>query len=719
MPDPYSTNPLSYAFWADQPAGSPGGYDALQARRKIAETLLGKRSPFPKTLGEGLTYAGERIADVAMNRDLMNREAADEARQAKDRENFVKGMREASGLAEADTGTPADQTATAPNPVRDQIAAVMTPPPQVPADQGRIPLPPPRPVYDRNRQIAELQANPALQNRILTIAKGEVGDNPQEQQIIAETIMNRAAARDQPLAQVTRQYTGPGSGGYYPASTFGRGAAPLDILSPVLRGSDAGGQTLGFSPTGNASAGVASRGVASGRYSAAGQPPGSAETYVQQERPDQLARLAATRLEGGGGGSPPTMTDIPSAPPGAATAADAAQTAALAATGGRVTDIPSAPPPTVVAQAGAQPPTPQTPTPPASRYGTPLGPFDPRAPEPAPPSAGGVQQAIPNDVLPRPPILRPAGEKEIQALAIAKSSRDTQTRDQYATLAGAYAAQRQAAFDREMTVWNAKKSTIEAIALQKSQAAIAQQSPEAQRRLADLNIAAAEKENDRRLGGSDKEAKDSLGPLYEKVRPVLTAGRTLEQAKAMADKMFTGVGSVNAQAAARYISALPGGDAVVKYFTGKDVTSGQLFEAYMRQMLAPARAIVAGNNNQSNVELETALTSIGAQRNLELGTIKGLLNHAKAMNFDVLHNFQREKSSYSIGKPTDEYVQNRRTTLDTRYPTDLEEHLPDRIVNDLRNNYGMDKQRAIDQFDRQMHAPGLAAKVIEKYRIGQ
>jgi hypothetical protein len=35
MSDPYSTNPLSYAFWANQPTG-PGGYDALQARRKIA-----------------------------------------------------------------------------------------------------------------------------------------------------------------------------------------------------------------------------------------------------------------------------------------------------------------------------------------------------------------------------------------------------------------------------------------------------------------------------------------------------------------------------------------------------------------------------------------------------------------------------------------------------------------------------------------------------------
>jgi hypothetical protein len=139
----------------------------------------------------------------------------------------------------------------------------------------------------------------------------------------------------------------------------------------------------------------------------------------------------------------------------------------------------------------------------------------------------------------------------------------------------------------------------------------------------------------------------------------------------------------------------------------------------MRQMLAPARAIVAGNNNQSNVELETALSSIGAQRNLELGTIKGLLDHAKDMNFDVLHNFQREKSSYSIGKPTDDYVQNRRTTLDTRYPTDLEEHIPDSKIEKFRELYAKNPQRAVDGFDKAMHAPGLAAKVIEKYGIGQ
>jgi hypothetical protein len=716
MPDQYAANPLSYAFWADQPAGSPGGYDALQARRKIAETLLGKRSPFPKTLGEGLTYAGERIADVAMNRDLMNREAADEARQEAEKNLFIQGARRASGLAEADTGMPTDQTAAAPNPVRDQIAAVMTPPPQAPADQGRIPLPPPRPVYDRNRQIAELQANPALQNRILTIAKGEVGDNPQEQQIIAETIMNRAAARDQPLAQVTRQYTGPGSGGYYPASTFGRGAAPLDSLSPVLRGSDAGGQTLGFSPTGNASAGVASRGVASGRYSAAGQPPGSAETYVQQERPDQLARLAATRLEGGGGGSPPTMTDIPSAP---GAGADTAGAAAQAAAGGMATDIPSAPPPTVVAQAGAQPPTPQTPTPPASRYGTPLGPFDPRAPEPAPPSAGGIQQQIANSVLRPAPIIRPAGEQEIQALAIAKSSRDPQTRDRFNTLAGMYAAQRQAAFDREKTVWDADARRIEAEQLQKSAAGIAQQSPMVQQELADKRRAAAQTEADQRLGGTNAEATAHLTPLYKEVRPLLTAGKTIEQARAAAKDMIAGAGATNLQTMATYIGSLPGGVPFAN-MADRYATAGQLFEAYMRQILAPMRAVVAGNNQQSNVELENILKAVGADRNLQRGTINALLDHATNMNFEGLHNFQREKSSFAIGDPAkDEAVRNRRTTLDTRFPTELENNLPDRAIELFKRNYDKDKQGAMDLLDEEMHAPGLAAKVIRKYKIGQ
>lgn len=68
-------NSISSFFWGDRPSG-PGSLAELQSRRKIAQALMGKRSPFPKTLGEGLTYAGERIADVAMERDLAAREAA-------------------------------------------------------------------------------------------------------------------------------------------------------------------------------------------------------------------------------------------------------------------------------------------------------------------------------------------------------------------------------------------------------------------------------------------------------------------------------------------------------------------------------------------------------------------------------------------------------------------------------------------------------------------
>jgi hypothetical protein len=81
------TNPLSYAFWAGTPSNSPLSYDALQTRRKIAEQLMGKRSPFPKTFGEGLTYAGERFADVLDERRL----DAAEKQQAAYEANVLRG----------------------------------------------------------------------------------------------------------------------------------------------------------------------------------------------------------------------------------------------------------------------------------------------------------------------------------------------------------------------------------------------------------------------------------------------------------------------------------------------------------------------------------------------------------------------------------------------------------------------------------------------------
>jgi hypothetical protein len=73
--------PFSF-FYADAPTGSPLSYEALQSRRKIAEAMLGKRSPFPKTIGEGLTYLGEKIADNRMLADLEERSKQFDAGQA-------------------------------------------------------------------------------------------------------------------------------------------------------------------------------------------------------------------------------------------------------------------------------------------------------------------------------------------------------------------------------------------------------------------------------------------------------------------------------------------------------------------------------------------------------------------------------------------------------------------------------------------------------------
>ena len=69
-------------FFADARADSPLSYEALQSRRRIAEALLGKRSPFPKNIGEGLTYLGESLSDRWMQNELDKQEKASLAAQA-------------------------------------------------------------------------------------------------------------------------------------------------------------------------------------------------------------------------------------------------------------------------------------------------------------------------------------------------------------------------------------------------------------------------------------------------------------------------------------------------------------------------------------------------------------------------------------------------------------------------------------------------------------
>jgi hypothetical protein len=119
--------PLSY-FFADAPAGSPQSYQSLLARRKIAEVLLGKRSPFPKTIGEGLSYLGESIA----NRRMLDALDEAEAGQAERDRTVLKDLPRGEGVSYSAPGTPSTaETYTRPSVV---------PQSEAPLDINRPPL---------------------------------------------------------------------------------------------------------------------------------------------------------------------------------------------------------------------------------------------------------------------------------------------------------------------------------------------------------------------------------------------------------------------------------------------------------------------------------------------------------------------------------------------------------------------------------------------------
>lgn len=127
------TNPLSAAFWAGADPREPGSYSALEARRRIAEQMA-KKSPFPKTFGEGLTYLGESIAEIAQRNALDDAEAK-------------QGNIDRAALAgPAATRPPPAPTAPAeaPLPADAPVAAPQEPPPPpypTAADAGQLPTP--------------------------------------------------------------------------------------------------------------------------------------------------------------------------------------------------------------------------------------------------------------------------------------------------------------------------------------------------------------------------------------------------------------------------------------------------------------------------------------------------------------------------------------------------------------------------------------------------
>lgn len=309
-------------------------------------------------------------------------------------------------------------------------------------------------------------------------------------------------------------------------------------------------------------------------------------------------------------------------------------------------------------------------------------------------------------------------DAEIGAIAQAQYGSSPQARAAGAALAGVLQGQRQQEFERKKLVWDSEARGVEAAHQKFIEAGLTQGSEKYRQELADAQEKSQQEKLNRDLGGTLTEATTNLEKRYEKVEPLLQTTNTLRQAKAAAKDMFTGVGAIPVQRMQAYLAQLPGGSAFVTA-ADKGATAGQLFEAYMRQVLGPMRTNVTGVGSTSDFDLRNLLTAAGANANLQRGAINQLLDHAADMNFQGIKKFTQQRSSYAVGDPNSEPVRARLQTLNDRFPVDLEEHVPDYIVENFKNNYKLDPRRAMNEVDEGARVPGLAEKLIKKYRIGQ
>jgi len=107
MSDAYNYIP---SFFSDDPKGGALTYEQLQARRKIAAAIATRNRPFPKTIGEGLTYLGESLGENYADR----RAAADEARYRQQSQATVQQLLQGGGGPAAPAAAPAAPVAPVP-----------------------------------------------------------------------------------------------------------------------------------------------------------------------------------------------------------------------------------------------------------------------------------------------------------------------------------------------------------------------------------------------------------------------------------------------------------------------------------------------------------------------------------------------------------------------------------------------------------------------------
>lgn len=194
---------LTYAF----NAGIPGGYSAMEMRRRIALNMLsgGKNKGYPKTFGEGLGAIGDALGDMGTLRDLERMNGEEQTRR---RALLAPYTGEISGSPPATAPAPYRSSDTTVSPVDASAAVAGGFRPGTPGTIG-TPTPIEGGGYNELDQAAnlrdqrtaygqQLNADPAAKLKMAALMSAEEGrgaPNSLARTALAETIFNRGVSR--------------------------------------------------------------------------------------------------------------------------------------------------------------------------------------------------------------------------------------------------------------------------------------------------------------------------------------------------------------------------------------------------------------------------------------------------------------------------------------------------------------------------------------------
>jgi hypothetical protein len=652
-------NPLSFIFGTKPGAGVPT-YEQLQMRRKIAESLLGQRSKFPKTFGEGLSAIGEAIGERGMMNRLDSMESA-------------KGAQDKATIDAIDA--PAGPTPAAPmgRPMSYAPTDTAAPPTTLGSNVGNW------------NQFAQEQS------------PGGLGLTPPQAAGLVGNLQAESGANINPNAPPGDQGTAFGSAQWRgPRLAALQQYAARQGLDPMTTAAQQGfmrqemiGQGNRMPTEGGAYAGLTATNTPAGAATAVDRLYERSSGEHRGRRIDNAQKIMRGLGPQSGVVDPALNQSValnptePAAPTGPPTAFSGVPASDAPPVGIPMSGQAAPPPDARAAIAGALAPKP----PPVV------------APPVAPPPAGPqIAQAPPQqqirvpDKEPTPPPAPVATEKMRRIEKALSTIGDPLQRDVLTKRYQQEWLDQQSIYNQKLEEYKYKRQKYDtapekAVALDKAQQDLTKSKLEA-------DVAA-------RTGGLGNEP--LIAPVVEsqkKVANIPSSMQSLKEARAaLAAGTYTGAGAEQKLAIAKTKAAVAG-------LFGIDandprIANTEAYRANITPLVAQARAATVGNANISDADIRLALQAAGGALNLDKDTYPKVLDALERVNVGLAIGHQGKVVAAAAGNET------AAKALHGVYGLPMEAIVPPRIIQHLKEH-----PDTAAEFDKTFKTPGLARKIL-------